>query len=138
MNKKIGIITSVLILFMNLFISLVYGYWEEEYINPQLDTYQQNQTINNWITVNSDAWITYTDTNGRIFTGIWTITIASGDDSITILDRNLGATSSNIASGDSYGYHFQWWNNYWFTWVQNWSKDFLLDEILFDKLLSLL
>ena len=36
--------------------------------------------------------ITYVDTNGRVFSGIWTITITSGSDSITILDRNLWAT----------------------------------------------
>jgi hypothetical protein len=38
---------------------------------------------------------------------------------ITIMDRNLWATAtwygdSNTASTDSYGYLYQWWNNYWF------------------------
>lgn len=30
------------------------------------------------------------------------------------MDRNLGATSNDITSSDSYGYHFQWGNNYGF------------------------
>ena len=34
---------------------------------------------------------------------------------ITIMDRNLWATSDNISITDSYGYYYQRWNNYWFT-----------------------
>lgn len=30
------------------------------------------------------------------------------------MDRNLGATSNDINSPDSYGYHYQWGNNYGF------------------------
>ena len=33
---------------------------------------------------------------------------------ITIMDRNLWATSNNINSSDSYGYKYQRWNNHWF------------------------
>ena len=42
------------------------------------------------------------------------ITITNWTDIITILDRNLWATSNNISESNSYWYHFQWWNNYWF------------------------
>ena len=42
------------------------------------------------------------------------ITITNWTDIITILDRNLWATSNNISESSSYWYHFQWWNNYWF------------------------
>ena len=34
---------------------------------------------------------------------------------ITIMDRNLWATTWNIASADSYWYKYQRWNNYWFS-----------------------
>lgn len=47
----------------------------------------------------------------------WTISIANPENPtewITIMDRNLGATSSDITSKDSFWYHYQWWNNYWF------------------------
>ena len=37
-----------------------------------------------------------------------------GPDQIVIMDRNLGATSNDITSSDSYGYHYQWGNNYGF------------------------
>jgi len=37
-----------------------------------------------------------------------------GPDSFVIMDRNLGATSNDITSEDSYGYHYQWGNNYGF------------------------
>lgn len=46
------------------------------------------------------------------------ISIANPDNPsewITIMDRNLGATSNDFMSKDSFGYHFQWWNNYWFS-----------------------
>lgn len=48
----------------------------------------------------------------------WTISIANPDNPsewITILDRNLWATSNDITSPDSYGYHYQWGNNYGFS-----------------------
>ena len=50
----------------------------------------------------------------------WTISIANPDNPsewITIMDRNLGATSNDISSSDSYGYKYQWWNNYGYS---NW------------------
>ena len=81
---------------------------------------------------NPDANITYTDTNWKEFTWIWTITITDGENSITMLDRNLGATSTDITSKDSYGYHFQWWNNYGFTRVENESDAFSWSGTLVD------
>ena len=57
------------------------------------------------------------------------ITISYWSDTITILDRNLWATTagtwcedpdwSGLCAGwdDTYWYFFQWWNNYWFKWT---------------------
>ena len=48
----------------------------------------------------------------------WEITIYNQNntgESITIMDRNLWATTNDITSADSYWYHYQWWNNYWFS-----------------------
>ena len=59
--------------------------------------------------------ITYTDTNWKVFTWIWTITIRSWGETITILDRNLWATTNDISDTWSHWYYFQWWNNYWFS-----------------------
>ena len=45
------------------------------------------------------------------------ITITSGNESITILDRNLWATATGYWADytrQSYWYYFQRWNNYWF------------------------
>ena len=82
-----------------------------------------------------DSNISYT-LNGwfnaeKIFTWVWIITISDWTTKITILDRNLWAMSmgtwckdsswEGICLGwdDTYGYHFQWWNNYWFpsSWI---------------------
>ena len=43
--------------------------------------------------------------------------ISVGPNSYIIMDRNLWASTSGT-SIDSYGYYYQWWNNYWFptTW----------------------
>jgi len=60
-----------------------------------------------------DNVTTYVDTQWNEFE-MWTITITNGMDSITILDRNLWASTNDISSPDSFGYHFQWWNNYGF------------------------
>ncbi len=35
---------------------------------------------------------------------------------ITIMDRNLWAINNDISSTWSYGYYYQWWNNYGFIW----------------------
>ena len=56
---------------------------------------------------------TYTDTQWKVF-NMWTFTIEADWYSITLLDRNLWATSTNWE--DAYWYYFQWWNNYWFSW----------------------
>ena len=82
-------------------------------------------------TVRAEADIQYYDSNisytlnswfatSEVFTA-WTIKISDCDGTnqdtcttITILDRNLWATSNDIESEDSYWYHFQWWNNYGF------------------------
>ena len=43
------------------------------------------------------------------------ITICNDIDScITLMDRNLWATTNDITEKGSYWYYFQWWNNYWF------------------------
>ena len=60
----------------------------------------------------------------------WTISIANPDNPsewITIMDRNLWATSNDMTSKDSFWYHFQWWNNYWFTqWCfSEWCSDYV-------------
>ena len=62
-----------------------------------------------WLELRYEEWdITYTDTNGKIFSWIWTITLIDWVNSITMLDRNLGS------EWESSGYYFQWWNNYGF------------------------
>ena len=45
--------------------------------------------------------------------------ISNGPAFYIIMDRNLWATSTDTNSTDSYGYMYQWWNNYWFpgTWA---------------------
>jgi uncharacterized protein (TIGR02145 family) len=47
-----------------------------------------------------------------------TLTICDETDSsncITMMDRNLWATTNDISSTWSYGNHYQWWNNYGFS-----------------------
>ena len=61
----------------------------------------------------NDGDITYTDTNWKVFSGMWTITFTDGVNSITMLDRNLWASTAGTWK-DSYWYYFQWWNNYGF------------------------
>ena len=36
------------------------------------------------------------------------------ESTITLMDRNLGATSNDISKTDSYWYYFKWWNNSWY------------------------
>ena len=75
----------------------------------------------NGITYNNNL-TTRTDLNWNSFS-YWTITIEHNWDSITMMDRNLWATTNNINSSRSYGYHYQWWNNYWFDLFDESVKD---------------
>ena len=79
-------------------------------------------------TVSEPYWhINYT-LNGNENFEAQVITITDWTDTITILDRNLWATTawtwcedpnwlnSCIWWDPTYWYHFQWWNNHWFKW----------------------
>jgi len=63
----------------------------------------------NWDWNNTSNWVFYD----------WTdISMCRQWDCITIMDRNLGASKAGTVCSESdtwaCGYHFQWWNNYWF------------------------
>jgi hypothetical protein len=43
-----------------------------------------------------------------------------------MMDRNLWATTNDVSKTWSYGYKYQWWNNYWFKdgcWIATWCSD---------------
>jgi len=50
---------------------------------------------------------------------LWLISLSSdGSNWITIADKNLWATSTDITSTDSYWNYYQWWNNHWFSYAE--------------------
>lgn len=67
-----------------------------------------------------------------------TITICDPDSGgtrcITMMDRNLWATTNDITSTGSYGNHYQWWNNYGFAhpWIPTNDDSVKLSSIDFD------
>lgn len=79
------------------------------------------------ITYDSGANITYIDTEWNEFTGIWTITISNWIDNITMLDRNLWATTNDINDTWSYWYYFQWWDNIPYTGL-DWNSGNIQDD----------
>lgn len=58
-----------------------------------------------WIYHNSDLWLISLSSNGTTW--------------LTIADKNLWATSTDVSSSNSYWNYYQWWNNYWFP--NSWS-----------------
>ena len=54
-------------------------------------------------TLNFDEWEYST-----LDFGVW-------DTKITMLDRNLWATTNDITDNGSRGFYYKWWNNYWFS-----------------------
>ena len=84
--------------------------------------------VNAETTITHYTWsnISYTLNWNELFTWVWTITITDWTDTITILDRNLWAKKAWTGCkdrnwwtvcawwDDTYGYHFQRGNNYWF------------------------
>ena len=78
-----------------------------------------------------DSYVASPESSNLVDTQAWvegedfeTITISNPDNInewFTIMDRNLWAenavvstTASTVANTGSYGFHYQWWNNYWF------------------------
>ena len=45
----------------------------------------------------------------------WTVDFVVWNTKITMLDRNLWATSNDINDAESQGFYYKWWNNYWFS-----------------------
>ncbi len=85
-----------------------------------------------WSTSSSrlEAWIYHDDEEEYTINWwerfvAWTITITDKENCITILDRNLWATSNDISSPTSYGYHYQRGNNHGFTRIAQWSSEFV-------------
>lgn len=61
--------------------------------------------------------VTSATTSSFIYESNGNITVCDPGDSsacITMMDRNLWATTNDITSDKSYWYHFQWWNNHGF------------------------
>ena len=79
--------------------------------------WEQNFLLSNWCdNYNYKVNITKAEKQ-NITSKYWTISIANPDNKnewITIMDRNLWATSNDINSSNSYWYYYQWWNNYGF------------------------
>lgn len=69
----------------------------------------------NWVCGSIEEWVwpNYIDIYGESF-DMWSITITRWDETIQILDRDLGAIEKSEWS-DWYWYKFQWWNNFWFS-----------------------
>jgi len=69
------------------------------------------------------AWDWFVCTENWVFHHWTDITVCRDWNSITMQDRNLWATKAGTwcSSADTWacGYHYQWWNNYWFAnpWV---------------------
>ena len=82
----------------------------------------QDLAGNTWSTGAEVTWIiswnniVYFDTEWNEF--IWNdLTICNPNktgECITMMDRNLWATTHDISKTGSYWYYYQWWNNYWF------------------------
>lgn len=61
-----------------------------------------------WRDLITTPWIYHNPT-------LWLISLSSdGSNWMTIADKNLGATNTDITNSDSYWNYYQWWNNYWF------------------------
>ena len=59
----------------------------------------------------NDSYIKYSSNQ---WTGIIVLEDPENGEIITIMDKNIGATSKEIDDESSYGNYYQWWNNYGF------------------------
>ncbi len=82
-------------------------------------TGEQNFLLNNWCNEYNYKINIKTIEEQEDTSDFWTISITNPNnpsEKITIMDRNLWATSNDIKNPNSYGYYYQRWNNYGFPW----------------------
>ena len=60
---------------------------------------------------NTDLWEEWEDFNDMVYTWV----VRWKEYRITLMDRNLWALTMDSQEEDSYGYYYQWWNNYPFS-----------------------
>lgn len=87
----------------------LYAKWNWEGCDPINTKWEEVVKEEYWETNSNVSWVVIYN-----WVKMNTITVSYGNESITILDRNLGATKAWTGK-DSYGYYFQWWNNHGFT-----------------------
>lgn len=83
-----------------------------KYIESLMLNGEQYYIDTEWVSPIDIPWIYHNS-------DLWLISLSSdGSNWITIADKNLWATSTDITSADGYGNYYQRWNNYWFpkTW----------------------
>lgn len=101
---------------------LVAQWWSTEYVYPYCYNVSGIQTVSGawqgWNIFTAELEWNNSDLNDFEYDiisisrpawwtgGVW-------PEKIVIMDRNLWATSNDVNSVDSYGYIYQWWNNYW-------------------------
>jgi len=85
------------------------------YLQPVYAACEEWYVDLNWVcgTIVTQTWPNYINVYGELF-DMWSLVITRWDESIHILDRDLGATEKSGWSG-WYWYKFQWWNNFWFS-----------------------
>lgn len=85
-----------------------YGYSLRCFKNIPIVPKSSRITLFDGSSIATNAWIFWDNIN-------WLISISwDGENWITIMDKNLWATSTDVTSGDSFGYYYQWGNNYGF------------------------
>ena len=76
------------------------------------NTPNANIYITQWSTWNrtyNAVWWTYENIEVYYLSDTWIVS------SITLMDRNMWANTDDISSTWSYWFHYQWWNNQWFS-----------------------
>ena len=91
-----------------------------------------NIYITKWSTWNrtyNAVWWDFEDIDAYFISDTWTVSY------ITLMDRNMWASSDDITSTGSYGFHYQWWNNYGFgVWCwENWCSDEVTTKAITEK-----
>ena len=82
-----------------------------------------------WDRFYNAVWWSFEDIDAYFISDTWTVSY------ITLMDRNMWASSDDITSTGSYGFHYQWWNNYGF-WVwcwENWCSDEVTTKAITEK-----
>ena len=90
------------------------SWWNTELSGWNTELSGWNTELSWWNTESTGTAVTGSEFS-EFYDIVYTWTVRWKEYTIILMDRNLWAVTTGTQDEGSYGYYYQWWNNYWFS-----------------------